>query len=858
MKERLKLISENRIFLYFISFCTPIFLMLLVCLFSGFYPFGDKAYLIWDSDIQFVPFLAQFKAIVSSGTDFVYSFAKAGGNGMLDFNACYINNPLNFIAFLFPDNRLDVAFQAIVFVRIALTGLSFSYFLNHDKKFDYRTLMFSTAYALSSCAIYYSQSIMGFEAMYILPVAMVGIEKIVKEQKCLLFILSEAIAFLIEPYAGWVVMFFSLYYFLYSYFLNKPQNTKKVFALYLTSIAFIILLSAIVTLPVWFALQGTKTSSFYLIFTGFKFALTGLLAYFYTGVTLNNHFWSSQFPLVFSGILPFILLIAYFLNKNIERRERLIDGLFLAAVVFSLSYKLLFTLFNGGNPYPLGCMYRFMFIFDFTMLYLAYKSLKNLDKISAGGITFLSAIYILITLKVYFTPKIDVYPNIILADLFYGIVILLLILLLTKKQKLYTGIIILLMLLHFGDLSANSAICFKLQELCKLSTPEEFRSNYDKMSGIIKELKANDKNFFRVETEETVTKGKRWLDGYFNNNSMLYDYNGISHYSSLGSENLRKFYAKIGFDTYFGNNIIAYSDSLPAFTPSLFGIKYIISDREEHINPYKKLKRVDFLSKPLYVYENPYAFPLGFVSENEIIAKDIFSEKNIFQTYNELMKTITGKDWGDVFDIYALENVEYSDSDRIAHIHTNVETDKKIWLTQKTLWHDAFEYLTFNKQIRRSMYTTVSFVLEYLGQYKTGEPLNIEVYRNKLYRGTSRPEFFYGAENTDILENYLNLIREHALNLQFISSGHLKGTFTTEKNYQVLFLTIPYDENWKITIDGKPVRQVALFDAMTGILIQTTGEHKLEMKYKPKALTEGALISLLALILLCWFIRKYN
>ncbi|MBR3501626.1 MAG: YfhO family protein [Alphaproteobacteria bacterium] len=120
MKERLKLISENRIFLYFISFCTPIFLMLLVCLFSGFYPFGDKAYLIWDSDIQFVPFLAQFKAIVSSGTDFVYSFAKAGGNGMLDFNACYIDNPLNFIAFLFPDNRLDVAFQAIVFVRIAL------------------------------------------------------------------------------------------------------------------------------------------------------------------------------------------------------------------------------------------------------------------------------------------------------------------------------------------------------------------------------------------------------------------------------------------------------------------------------------------------------------------------------------------------------------------------------------------------------------------------------------------------------------------------------------------------------------------------------------------------------------------
>ena len=216
MKERLKLISENRIFLYFISFCIPIFLMLLVCLFSGFYPFGEKAYLIWDSDIQFVPFLAHFKAIITSNTDFVYSFSKAGGNGMFDFNACYINNPLNFIAFLFPDNRLDVAFQAIVLVRIALAGLSFSYFLNHDKKFDYKTLIFSTAYALSTCAIYYSQSIMGFEAMYILPVAMVGIEKIVKEQKCLLFILTETLAFLIEPYAGWVVMFFSLYYFLYS------------------------------------------------------------------------------------------------------------------------------------------------------------------------------------------------------------------------------------------------------------------------------------------------------------------------------------------------------------------------------------------------------------------------------------------------------------------------------------------------------------------------------------------------------------------------------------------------------------------------------------------------------------------
>ncbi len=847
-------IFNNKPFFYFLSFFIPVIIILSVCFSLGIYPFGDKSYLIWDSNIQFVPFLGYFKSIFTSNTDFIYSLSKAGGNGMFDFNACYINNPLNFIAFLFPDNRLDIAFQTIVTIKIALCGLAFSYFLNHDKDFDWKTLIFSTAYALSTCAIFFSQSIMGFEGMYLLPVALVGISKIIKEQKSLLYILSVALTFLLEPYAGWVVLLFSSFWFWYLFVIHFPEleNRKKVILLYFISLLFIGGLSAAITLPTYLSLQGTKYNVRFMPDL-FIFDPRDIFACFYTGKTNFNEFWAARYPYIYAGILPFILFIAYFLNKGIELKHRLMTSIFVIFIMFSFCWHIPFSLFNGGIVFPTGCIYRFVYIFIMLMLAISFVSFKSLELMTKKSFINVFLIFSLITGYVYFFPCEGINGKIIIFDYIFGLIcISLLYMLSVKKKPLIYGI---LMILCFGELFYNAFVCYGQQDKCILSDPSEFKQNYDGFSRTVNNIKNNDKGFYRIDTDETLFSNELWVTIHRHNTGLLYNYPSISHYSSLGNVQLRSFYAHMGFDTNFLNNIISYNDNLPVFPSAFMGIKYILSSKDEHINPYNQIMTTEKTTKPVYVYENPYALPLGFISENEILSLSVKDQESVFETYNILPKTITKQDFGNIFNIFETDEVEYNDDQTIAKIKITAQDNQKLWVSKSYIGLFQFMMIVANHTQLRPLNFTVIPIIEYIGDYQKGEEIDILAFRNFSVQ-RFETKVFAASENVDVLKKYFDFIKQKPCDLEVISSSHIKGTFETDKNYQVLVLTIPYDDNWKIKIDNKPVKQLQILNGLNGILVAKAGEHTIEMKYKQKGLAGGVLISLLVLILLVYFSRK--
>ena len=855
-KSNILRLFSNRIFLYVLSFIFPVVLILFACMFAHIFPFGDKTYILWDSDLQFVPFLGYFKSIFTSNTDFVYSLSKAGGSGMFEFNTCYLNNPLNFISFLFPDNRLDVAFEVITLFKIAMSGLAFSFFLNFNKPFDKYSLLFSTAYALATCSLYYSQSIMGYEGMYLLPVALVGIEKIIKEQKAVLFVLITTFGFLLEPYAGFVILLFSFFYFLYFYFLNTPENKKRVFGLYFISVFFIITMSLITTLPSWFALQGTK---YHIKFIPelFFFRLSEVFPFLYTGTVYNSLFYGSSYPYIYSGILPLILFIGYFVNKEISRKEKLLSGLFVCFILFAFCWHVLFTVFNGGNPLPLGCIFRFVYVFVFLFLLLAYKSFNKYEFQSSKSITLIAVIFVLVTISVLCeSAEYVLNKAIVTADLLLGFIFIFLLAIKNKtnQKKMVVISALLLFILSFGELITNTFICFSSQEECRLSSPKEFSSYYKNISGVIKNIQERDKGFYRIDTEETLTKGKSWFKGHYNNNALMFNYNAISHYSSLGKISLRNFYAKLGFDIYPANHIIGYSDNMPLFAPSFLGIKYIISDKENHINPYIKADTV-LTEKPLFVYQNPYALPIGFLSESNILSLQI-KDKNVFEIYNIIPKTILGQDFGDIYTVNPIEYTEFSEANKIAKARFINKETEPLWLTQTGIGFDGFQQFTANNKLLREPFENIAYTVEYLGSFDRGEEVIINAYRNYIIAQKQRPDFLYASQNADKLAEYFDLIKQKACDLKVITSSHLKGSFTAVKDNQVLVLTIPYDENWEIKIDGKKVEQLRVLEELTGVLIKKQGRHSIEMKYKTKGLLPSALLSLFSLFLFMFLIRK--
>jgi hypothetical protein len=77
---------------------------------------------------------------------------------------------------------------------------------------------------------------------------------------------------------------------------------------------------------------------------------------------------------------------------------------------------------------------------------------------------------------------------------------------------------------------------------------------------------------------------------------------------------------------------------------------------------------------------------------------------------------------------------------------------------------------------------------------------------------------------------------------------YLPGTLTTLNQNQTVLTTIPYDEGWQVTVDGKKVETVELANALVGYYIDEPGEHEIEMRYCPKELVLGVAVSIVSTI----------
>lgn len=108
---------------------------------------------------------------------------------------------------------------------------------------------------------------------------------------------------------------------------------------------------------------------------------------------------------------------------------------------------------------------------------------------------------------------------------------------------------------------------------------------------------------FKELSEDEIFVRQEWDGEKKNNSPQQYSYNGIIYYSSTMSEDCYSFFRSLGMEKYAGNVSTYYNSSDIADT--LLGVKYIISDKGEKIR------------------ENPYALPLAYLSEREILSLDL-------------------------------------------------------------------------------------------------------------------------------------------------------------------------------------------------------------------------------------------
>ena len=109
-------------------------------------------------------------------------------------------------------------------------------------------------------------------------------------------------------------------------------------------------------------------------------------------------------------------------------------------------------------------------------------------------------------------------------------------------------------------------------------------------------------------------------------------------------------------------------------------------------------------------------------------------------------------------------------------------------------------------------------------------------------------------------DNYDSLVQEmtfDTLNVRKMTERHIEGSIDAlEEEY--LFFSIPYDDGWTVTVDGKNTETRTIGNAFLSVIIPE-GEHEIILDYVPEGFRTGRLItiaSVLCYLVLCVFTHK--
>ena len=166
-----------------ISFILTIILFIGVFYFIGIF---DNSIIISDLKSQVYPLLEHIK---NNGLS-LYDLSLGIGDSTLGLIYYYLMSPFNLIYFIIKDS--NISFLTIIILKSAFSALFCYKFLKYqfskEKKIIF--MLFSLLYALSSYYVSYNMVIEFLDVYMIFPLILLGIDKIIKEDKYLLYILS--------------------------------------------------------------------------------------------------------------------------------------------------------------------------------------------------------------------------------------------------------------------------------------------------------------------------------------------------------------------------------------------------------------------------------------------------------------------------------------------------------------------------------------------------------------------------------------------------------------------------------------------------------------------------------------------
>ena len=166
--------QEHAIFL--LSFLLPLIMMVAILISKHVFPFGDKCILRTDFYHQYLPFHTELHNKLKHFESLFYTYKVGLGANFITLLAYYLASPFNILLILVGENYVLEFITVMVVLKIALSGLTMSYYL--VKRYDtssFVVIFFAIFYAMSGYMGAYYWNVMWLDNIVLFPLLLIDI-----------------------------------------------------------------------------------------------------------------------------------------------------------------------------------------------------------------------------------------------------------------------------------------------------------------------------------------------------------------------------------------------------------------------------------------------------------------------------------------------------------------------------------------------------------------------------------------------------------------------------------------------------------------------------------------------------------
>ncbi len=780
---------------YIFSAVIPAVILYISLYINGINFGSEKTILISDLGAQYAPFLSFLSKMGSGFNNIMYQSLSGLGGSFFGTWAYYLADPISLIVLLFDAYHLPDAIYLIILVKIALCGLTMSIYLKKGYlriSNTFIVVILSVSYALMTYNMMYMILPMWLNGVMMLPLVILGMDRIIEKKSSALFIVSFAASVMLNYYTAFMIAFFAVIYFLYRICSEKTE-LKSVLNTFLTlagSSVLAVMLSAWLWLPVFIDFGRGKLAEgdkhIDLFIRNVLNVSRQLLPFAYDGVI------PSDSPAVYCGILCSALLVSGLFMKKFSIRKKVTVICVCAFYYFSFCIGYLDVLWHGlkiPNCFPA----RYSFTFTFFMIILSAELLGHIFETIRNK---------------------------------------------AKNENISVYVYLVLTFITCFDLYINSSYVVSRVESDKDIGKRFNRYDYEVMVSISELIK-----------EYAIDSGKILYSNYeySSNDGLLFGVPTLDYFSSSYNLGLSSFIRNLGVDYVFN---IEDDEGLNAANANVLGVGYAADFK----NSFPETEMSGYMT-PVWgddsfrIYKLNNCFEYGF----SVPYYDSSSEFNYdpFYNINLLYSDITSVNG--IFEECEIESLKNFDDPSFAFTEELIVTPQAgrhlyFYVSPRDYYENHFscndELYLGDELIAKFVEVGFRYIVD-LG-YSDGTTLTF-----KFSSGYPESEVFFYTMDPEAFENAVSSVTPVFSEVKPSYDG-ISGNITLERESEVVFL-IPYENGFTVRIDGSKVPYTAYRGGLVMISVPA-GTHEYSISYVVPGLAAGSAISVIGIAVLILYL----